>query len=175
MNARTQSRGEPILSARGIVNRFGKQKVHDKVSLDILPDEAVRAAEEAKKRLIGAKVFVDGLDVAGRPVEIDAVVVEIVLEGIVPVGDGLHLPARQDLRAAQQLVDVAEHAVALAGLALMQPVIPYSQADLQSKGLDIVLLLETVSLVVFVLALLFSEGVGRGRSKVRPPARNAIP
>jgi Ca-activated chloride channel family protein len=36
-------------------------------------------------------------------------------------------------------------AAALAGLALMQPVIPYSQADLQSKGLDIVLLLDLSS------------------------------
>jgi Ca-activated chloride channel homolog len=34
---------------------------------------------------------------------------------------------------------------ALAGLALMQPVIPYSQADLSSKGLDIVLLLDLSS------------------------------
>jgi Ca-activated chloride channel family protein len=34
---------------------------------------------------------------------------------------------------------------ALTGLALMQPVIPYSQADLQSKGLDIVLLLDLSS------------------------------
>jgi Ca-activated chloride channel homolog len=32
-----------------------------------------------------------------------------------------------------------------AGLALMQPVIPYSQADLQSKGLDIVLLIDLSS------------------------------
>src|SRR6188768_4432888 len=36
-------------------------------------------------------------------------------------------------------------AAALAGLALMQPVIPYSQADLSSKGLDIVLLLDLSS------------------------------
>ncbi len=36
-------------------------------------------------------------------------------------------------------------AAALAGFALMQPVIPYSQADLQSKGLDIVLLLDLSS------------------------------
>jgi phospholipid/cholesterol/gamma-HCH transport system ATP-binding protein len=35
MSARTQVHGEPILSARGIVNRFGKQVVHDKVSLDV--------------------------------------------------------------------------------------------------------------------------------------------
>ena len=31
--------GEPILSARGIVNRFGKQRVHDRVALDVLPGE----------------------------------------------------------------------------------------------------------------------------------------
>lgn len=36
-------------------------------------------------------------------------------------------------------------AAALASLALMQPVIPYSQADLHSKGLDIVLLLDLSS------------------------------
>ena len=36
-------------------------------------------------------------------------------------------------------------AAAFAGLAIMQPVIPYSQADLQSKGLDIVLLMDLSS------------------------------
>ena len=36
-------------------------------------------------------------------------------------------------------------AAAFASLAIMQPVIPYSQADLQSKGLDIVLLLDLSS------------------------------
>jgi Ca-activated chloride channel family protein len=36
-------------------------------------------------------------------------------------------------------------AAALAGLAVMQPVIPYAQADVQSRGLDIVLLLDLSS------------------------------
>jgi Ca-activated chloride channel family protein len=36
-------------------------------------------------------------------------------------------------------------ALALTGLALMQPVIPYSQAEVQSRGLDIVLLLDLSS------------------------------
>ena len=36
-------------------------------------------------------------------------------------------------------------AAAFAGLAMMQPVIPYSQADLQSRGLDIVLLMDLSS------------------------------
>ena len=33
--------GQPILSARGIVNRFGKRDVHDRIDLDVLPGEIV--------------------------------------------------------------------------------------------------------------------------------------
>ena len=44
MNAPTRQQAEPILSAKGIVNRFGKQQVHDKVSLDILPGEIIGIA-----------------------------------------------------------------------------------------------------------------------------------
>jgi len=44
MNGRTQKHAQPILSARGIVNRFGKQEVHDKISLDILPGEIIGIA-----------------------------------------------------------------------------------------------------------------------------------
>jgi len=47
-------------------------------------------------------------------------------------------------------------AAALAGLALMQPVIPYSQTDLSSKGLDIVLLLD--------LSSSMQEEMGSGQS-----------
>ena len=36
--------GEPILSARGIVNRFGRQRVHDHVALDVFPGEIVGIA-----------------------------------------------------------------------------------------------------------------------------------
>jgi phospholipid/cholesterol/gamma-HCH transport system ATP-binding protein len=39
MTTRTKAHAEPILSARGIVNRFGKQVVHDEISLDIAPGE----------------------------------------------------------------------------------------------------------------------------------------
>jgi phospholipid/cholesterol/gamma-HCH transport system ATP-binding protein len=35
---------QPILSARGIVNRFGKQELHDNVSLDVLPGEILGIA-----------------------------------------------------------------------------------------------------------------------------------
>jgi phospholipid/cholesterol/gamma-HCH transport system ATP-binding protein len=44
MNVRRQKHGEPILSARGIVNRFGTQQVHDKIDLDILPGEIIGIA-----------------------------------------------------------------------------------------------------------------------------------
>ena len=44
MNVRRLKHGEPILSARGIVNRFGKQQVHDKIDLDILPGEIIGIA-----------------------------------------------------------------------------------------------------------------------------------
>jgi phospholipid/cholesterol/gamma-HCH transport system ATP-binding protein len=44
MTARTKARAEPILCARGIVNRFGKQVVHDKLSLEIMRGEIVGIA-----------------------------------------------------------------------------------------------------------------------------------
>jgi len=50
-------------------------------------------------------------------------------------------------------------AAAFAALAIMQPVIPYSQADLQSKGLDIVLLLD--------LSSSMQEEMGSGQNTLR--------
>jgi phospholipid/cholesterol/gamma-HCH transport system ATP-binding protein len=44
MTAHVRRQPEPILSARGIVNRFGKQLVHDRIGLDILPGEIVGIA-----------------------------------------------------------------------------------------------------------------------------------
>lgn len=44
MTMNSRSSPEPILSARGIVNRFGKQKVHDEISLDVLPGEILGIA-----------------------------------------------------------------------------------------------------------------------------------
>lgn len=44
MSARARPRGEPILSARGIVNRFGKQVIHDKISLDVFAGEIIGIA-----------------------------------------------------------------------------------------------------------------------------------
>jgi Ca-activated chloride channel family protein len=50
-------------------------------------------------------------------------------------------------------------AAGFAALAIMQPVIPYSQADLQSKGLDIVLLLD--------LSSSMQEEMGSGQNTLR--------
>jgi phospholipid/cholesterol/gamma-HCH transport system ATP-binding protein len=44
MNSRAKTHAGPILSARGIVNRFGKQVVHDRLSLDILSGEIIGIA-----------------------------------------------------------------------------------------------------------------------------------
>src|SRR5208282_6699322 len=44
MTVRTPHPRESILSARGIVNRFGKQVVHDKINLDILTGEIIGIA-----------------------------------------------------------------------------------------------------------------------------------
>jgi phospholipid/cholesterol/gamma-HCH transport system ATP-binding protein len=44
MSAKNQAHSEPILTARDIVNRFGKQEVHDKISLDILRGEILGIA-----------------------------------------------------------------------------------------------------------------------------------
>ncbi len=51
-------------------------------------------------------------------------------------------------------------AAAFASLAIMQPVIPYSQADLQSRGLDIILLLD--------LSSSMQEDMGSGQTPNRP-------
>ena len=44
MKAKARKDSEPILSARGITNRFGKQEVHDGISLDVLPGEILGIA-----------------------------------------------------------------------------------------------------------------------------------
>lgn len=73
MSARTTRRADPIVSARGIVNRFGKQELHDRISLDVLPGEILGIAGGSGsgksvllKTLIGlhrpnaGEVFLDG-------------------------------------------------------------------------------------------------------------------
>jgi len=44
MSTRAKTQADSILSARDIVNRFGKQVVHDKLSLDIVRGEIIGIA-----------------------------------------------------------------------------------------------------------------------------------
>jgi phospholipid/cholesterol/gamma-HCH transport system ATP-binding protein len=44
MSAKTTRRTGAILSARGITNRFGKQELHDRINLDVLPGEVLGIA-----------------------------------------------------------------------------------------------------------------------------------
>jgi phospholipid/cholesterol/gamma-HCH transport system ATP-binding protein len=44
MRAGTRRDAAPILSARGIVNRFGRQEVHDRIGLEVLPGEIIGIA-----------------------------------------------------------------------------------------------------------------------------------
>jgi phospholipid/cholesterol/gamma-HCH transport system ATP-binding protein len=44
MNSGTPKHTGAILSARGIINRFGKQVVHDRISLDVMPGEIIGIA-----------------------------------------------------------------------------------------------------------------------------------
>jgi phospholipid/cholesterol/gamma-HCH transport system ATP-binding protein len=77
MSAKGASPAQALLSARGIVNRFGKQAVHDKLSLDILAGEVLGIAGGSGsgksvllktltglRRPDGGKVFLNG-----KPVE----------------------------------------------------------------------------------------------------------
>ncbi len=77
MNSPTKAHAEPILSARGIVNRFGTQVVHDRLDLDIVRGEIIGIAGGSGagksvllKTLVGlrqpdaGKVFLNGKAVA---------------------------------------------------------------------------------------------------------------
>ena len=58
-------------------------------------------------------------------------------------------------------------AAALIGLAAMQPVIPYSQTDVQSRGLDIILVMD--------LSSSMQETMGRRREHTRARRSRAAP
>ena len=62
-------------------------------------------------------------------------------------------------------------ALALAGVALLEPVLPYSQADVQSRGLDIVLLLDLSSSMQEEMGLTPEQ---RARTSDRPRGRTRL-
>ena len=135
MNAQTRQHAEPILSARGIVNRFGKQVVHDKINLDILQGEIIGIAGGSGsgksvllKTLVGlhrpnaGKVLIDGktIEMIG-PAEKAALIGVLFQQGALfsslTVAQNIMLPMREhtDLPAENQ-EKIAAMKLGLAGL-----------------------------------------------------------
>jgi phospholipid/cholesterol/gamma-HCH transport system ATP-binding protein len=135
MTDRTRQHAEPILSARGIVNRFGKQKVHDKINLDILPGEIIGIAGGSGsgksvllKTLVGlhrpnaGKVLIDGKTIDTlRPAEKATLIGVLFQQGALfsslTLAQNVMLPMREhtDLPAETQET-IAAMKLGLAGL-----------------------------------------------------------
>ena len=135
MSASRPSPSEPIVSARGIVNRFGAQLVHDKISLDVMPGEILGIAGGSGsgksvllKTLTGlhtpdaGKVLVDGtpIDEVGNAEKASLFGVlfqQGALFSSLSVAQNIMFPMRQhtDLRPEQQ-EPIAAMKLALAGL-----------------------------------------------------------
>ena len=128
-------RQEPILSARGIVNRFGDQKVHDGIDLDILPGEIIGIAGSSgsgKSVLLktltglhkpdGGTVALDGKQVADLgPAETASLIGVLFQQGALfsslSVAQNIMVPIREhtDLPPGEQ-ERIAAMKLALAGL-----------------------------------------------------------
>jgi phospholipid/cholesterol/gamma-HCH transport system ATP-binding protein len=135
MKSGRREHSEPILSARGIVNRFGKQEVHDKIDLDVMSGEILGIAGGSGsgksvmlKTLTGlrrpdaGKVLLDGkpIDAVGNA-EKAALIGVLFQQGALfsslTVAQNIMLPMRQhtDLVPAQQ-ERIAAMKLELAGL-----------------------------------------------------------
>jgi phospholipid/cholesterol/gamma-HCH transport system ATP-binding protein len=135
MKASAQRHAEPILSARGIVNRFGKQQLHDKISLDVLPGEVIGIAGGSGsgksvllKTLIGlhrpnaGEVLLDGKKVETLGQEEKASLIGVLFQqgalfSSLSVAQNIMLPIREhtDLHAQDQ-EEIAAMKLQLAGL-----------------------------------------------------------
>jgi phospholipid/cholesterol/gamma-HCH transport system ATP-binding protein len=135
MSDRAPSHGKPILLARDIVNRFGKQVVHDKISLEVFSGEIIGIAGGSGsgksvllKTLIGLRqpnageVLLDGkrIDAIG-PAEKAALIGVLFQQGALfsslSVAQNIMLPLREhtDLPPEEQKAITAMK-LALAGL-----------------------------------------------------------
>jgi phospholipid/cholesterol/gamma-HCH transport system ATP-binding protein len=135
MNAQKQRHGEPILSARGIVNRFGSQVVHDGINLDIFRGEVIGIAGESGsgksvllKTLIGLRrpnagevilsdKRIEDIGPAEKAALIGVLFQQGALFSSLSVAQNIMLPMREytDLPMAEQ-ENVAAMKLALAGL-----------------------------------------------------------
>ena len=136
MNTRLRAHAEPILSARDIVNRFGKQLVHDKLSLDVMPGEIIGIAGGSGsgksvllKTLTGlhrpdaGEVLLDGkavqcIGAAERASLIGVLFQQGALFSSLSVAQNIMLPLREHTTLpANQQEQIAAMKLALAGLA----------------------------------------------------------
>jgi phospholipid/cholesterol/gamma-HCH transport system ATP-binding protein len=135
MNAQARQSGRPILSAHGIVNRFGKQLVHDKISLDILTGEIIGIAGGSGsgksvllKTLVGLRLpnagevllndkKIDALSAAEKAALIGVLFQQGALFSSLSVAQNVMLPMREhtDLPLEEQET-IAMMKLALAGL-----------------------------------------------------------
>jgi phospholipid/cholesterol/gamma-HCH transport system ATP-binding protein len=126
---------DSILSARGIVNRFGKQVVHDKISLDVLRGEVLGIAGGSGsgksvllKTLVGlhrpnaGEVFVDGnaietIGPAERASLIGVLFQQGALFSSLSVAQNIMLPVREHTDAPPVVQEqIAAMKLALAGM-----------------------------------------------------------
>jgi phospholipid/cholesterol/gamma-HCH transport system ATP-binding protein len=135
MSARTASPAQPILRAGGIVNRFGKQVVHDKLDLDIVRGEIIGIAGGSGsgksvllKTLVGlhqpnsGEVLINdkpvlGLGAAQKAALIGVLFQQGALFSSLSVAQNIMLPMREHTAlASEEQEQIAAMKLALAGL-----------------------------------------------------------
>ena len=128
-------RAEPILSARGIVNRFGRQRVHDSLGLDVMAGDIVGIAGGSGsgksvllKTLVGLhRPNAGEVRLAGRPIETIEPAEKAALVGVLfqqgalfsslSVAQNVMLPLREHTHLVPQAQEaIAAMKLALAGL-----------------------------------------------------------
>lgn len=135
MSTRARTQAKPLLSARGIVNRFGEQVVHDKLDLDILSGEIIGIAGGSGsgksvllKTLIGLRqpdageVLLDGKAVASisaaqKASSIGVLFQQGALFSSLSVAQNIMLPMREHTALPEEEQErIAAMKLALAGL-----------------------------------------------------------
>ncbi len=135
MNVRAKAQPEPLVSARGIVNRFGQQVVHDRIDLDILPGEIIGIAGGSGagksmllKTLTGlhrpdaGEVLLDGKSVLSLGAAEKAALIGVLFQqgalfSSLSVAQNITLPMREHTKLpAKEQEQLAMMKLALAGL-----------------------------------------------------------
>ena len=135
MTTRAKAQAQPILTAHGIVNRFGKQVVHDNLNLDIVPGEIIGIAGGSGsgksvllKTLIGlhqpnaGEVLLNGKAVRGIGAAERAALIGVLFQqgalfSSLSVAQNIMLPMREHTKLPMKnREEIAAMKLALAGL-----------------------------------------------------------